>query len=77
MGWSEAALVEGAKIANVVDEAGELMFPRGAGELVNHFEEDCNRELNDIMEKLLQEQKYIDSFLTMYISIVTFSFKLV
>ena len=42
-------------LSGVVDE-GE-MFPRGPGNLVDHFEQMCNQSLNEIMETLANEDQ--------------------
>lgn len=57
-GWSGAVLSEAAKSLglSVVMEEVE-MFPRGPGNLVDHFEQQCNQRLNEIMEKLVNEDK--------------------
>ena len=57
-GWSGAALSEAAASLGLsgVMEEGE-MFPRGPGNLVDHFEQQCNQSLNEIMERLANEDK--------------------
>lgn len=57
-GWSGAVLSEATKslgLSGVVEEVE--MFPRGPGNLVDHFEQQCNQRLNEIMEKLANEDK--------------------
>ena len=57
-GWSGGVLSEAAKSLGLsgVMEEGEL-FPRGPGNLVDHFEQQCNQKLNQIMEKLANENR--------------------
>ena len=45
-GWSSEAIEAGAKTMGLSAMA-EGMFPRGAGDLVLHFTEDCNVRLAD------------------------------
>ena len=57
-GWSGYVLSEGAKalgLSGVIEE-GEL-FPRGPGELVDYFEQQCNQSLNEYMEKVANEEQ--------------------
>lgn len=47
-GWSSEAIEAGAQTIGVSAMA-EGMFPRGAGDLVLHFTEDCNVSLADYL----------------------------
>lgn len=47
-GWSSEAIEAGAQTIGLSAMA-EGMFPRGAGDLVLHFTEDCNVSLADYL----------------------------
>ncbi len=49
-GWSAEVLIEGAKEAGLEGQEAEL-FPNGPGDLVNMFEQRCNKKLFRYMEK--------------------------
>ena len=53
LGWSSGAIEAGAQAIGLSAMA-EGMFPRGAGDLVLHFTEDCNVRL---AEHLLSESR--------------------
>ena len=48
LGWSSEAIEAGAQSVGLSAMA-EGMFPRGAGDLVLHFSEDCNVRLADYL----------------------------
>lgn len=52
-GWTDLAIQKGAE-AEGLSSAVEGLFPRGAGDLVLHFIEDCNAKLAD---QLLEESR--------------------
>ena len=52
-GWTDVALQKGAE-AQGLSSAIEGLFPRGPGDLVLHFIEECNAKL---AEQLLEESK--------------------
>lgn len=52
LGWSVAAISEGAKSLGLV--GGDEKFPRGGGELVDYFEQQCNQKLVAFMEEQTQ-----------------------
>ena len=52
-GWTDLAIQKGAE-AQGLSSAIEGLFPRGAGDLVLHFIEECNAKL---AEQLLEESR--------------------
>ena len=56
LGWSEEALREGAHVVGVVD-LDETMFPNGAADLVQYFEEACQKNLVTYLQDISQQSK--------------------
>ena len=56
LGWSAAALAEGAGSLGLPRPSME-MFPRAGGELVEYFERQSNRELVAFLERLAVEKQ--------------------
>lgn len=52
-GWTDLAIQKGAEVEGL-SSAIEGLFPRGPGDLVLHFVEECNAKL---AEQLLEESK--------------------
>lgn len=50
LGWGAAALAEGAREVGFPGSEGDLL-PRGAGELVDHFDTGCNKKLVEFMKQ--------------------------
>ncbi len=50
-GWSASVLAEGVKEAGLQEGEERELFPNGPGDLVNMFEQECNKFLYRYMEK--------------------------
>lgn len=53
-GWSKLALSKGAEMVGVASTA-QGMFERGGAELIDYFNNKCNQQLIQFMEKLIAE----------------------